>query len=468
MSAPPPLESAPPEARSHRTRRESRARKTAYAGVAARAANYLIRLFAVPLSLTMLGRTQYGLWLTVGSVLVWLGLSDLGISTGLVNMVSRAYGKEDWEEARGYVSTGLFCYTFLAALALAAVLAGSMWPGLPAFIGVRESGHLASEARELFVVCGAVWAASFSIGAIDSLCLALQEGYFKNYAQIGAGVLSLGALAALAWRGGSLIAFALVMGLPPLAADVVLTAYFLYWRHPHLRPSLRHWRKRYLKGLLHIGGPMAVVQLADVAIMYSINIMIANRLGAASLPLYAVPATAFIVITGLIYNWTSPYLSAFAEATARGDWHWIRQAALRNLSLAVAAMAAGSAGLVVLGPYVISFWTHRQVVPGRMLLLCLGLFYIMMTWASTNGTLLVGLGMVKTKAALECAVAAVYVGLSWACLPKFGLTAVPLAGCVAYGIDVLLSLPLALRRIGHSAAERIPLARQPAAAGETA
>jgi O-antigen/teichoic acid export membrane protein len=469
MSASVPISQGRQEASSHRFRRESRARKTAVAGIVARAANYLIRVFAVPLSLTLLGRARYGLWLTVGSILVWFGLSELGISTGLVNTVSRAYGRDDWEEARGYVSTGFFCYSFLAALVFGLVLLASRWPGLPAYIGARGDAALAADARNLFVVCGAIWAASFSICAIDPLCLALQEGYLKNYAQMAAGFLSLGALALLAWRGGSLVGFAVVMGVPPLAADAVLATYFLYRRHRRLRPSRRYWHVRYLKGLLHIGGPMAVVQVANVAIMYTINIMIAHHMGAESLPLYAVPATAFIVITALCYNWTSPYLPAYAEAAGRGDWAWIRHAAIRNLSVAVPAMALGAAGMVALGPWAISFWTHGQVIPGRRLLLCLGLFYIMMTWAATNGSLLVGLGLVRTKAAIECVVAVLYIGFSWFGLRHFGLISVPIAGCLAYCVDLFLSLPLAFREIGRAQEEhRLALAPQAAASPEVA
>jgi O-antigen/teichoic acid export membrane protein len=202
-----------------------------------------------------------------------------------------------------------------------------------------------------------------------------------------------------------------------------------------------------------IGGPMALVQVADIWIVYSVNIMIANRLGAAQVPLYAVPATAFIVVMSLCNNLTYPYLPAYSEAAGRGDWSWIRRAAIRNLSIVMPAMLLAAVSLVVVGPYIISLWTHRQVTPARPLLFWLGLFYMMATWATTNATLLVGLGLVKTKALIHCTVAVMYVIGSWLGLTHFGLIAVPISGCVAYSVDVILSLPLALRNIKLSVAD---------------
>ena len=446
------ISAGPCEADSHRERRESRARKTAIVGLAAKAINYGIRLVSIPLSLSLLGSMRYGLWLTVGSTLTWLSLSELGIFTGLVNTVSRAYSKEDWEDARGYISTGFFCYSLLAALALCVVLFVSGRPGLPALIGAPK--ELASEARSLFLICGAVWALSFSIYAIGPLCLALQEGYLMNYAQVAAGSITLATLPFLAWHGTTVIGFALAMGLPPLLSNAALATYFLHLRHPRVRPSLRYWNVGRLKTLIGIGGPMALVQIADICIVYSVNVMVANRLGLAQVPHYAIPATAFIVIMSLCINLVGPYLPAYAEAAGRGDWSWIRRAAIRNLSIVMALMLLATVSLVAVGPYIVRLWTHGQVNPSRSLLLWLGLFYMMMTWATTNTTLLVGLGLVKIKALIHCTAAMLFVTGSWIGLAHFGLIAVPISGCVAFSVDAMASLPMALRHLKHSAAGR--------------
>jgi len=437
----------------HRDLRERRARKTALIGIAARVVNYGIRFVSIPLSLNLLGRAQYGLWLTIGSVLIWLGLSELGISTGLVNTVARAYGREDWDEARTYVSTGFFTYSTLALLAFLIVTLVSMWPGLPKFLGAGDDPRLAHEATRLFVVCGAIWAVSFSLFAIGPLCLAFQEGYLQSYAQIGAGLVTVAILFVIARRGATLIQFALAMGLPLLLANFALGGYFLLYRHRQIRPSWRCRSASALKALMSIGGPMALVQFADVSIIYAVPIMIANRLGAAAVPMYSVPATAFVVAMSLCNNLVSPYLSAYAEAAGRADWRWIRETAIRNLTTVMPVIVLAGIAWVLLGPYIIPWWARGQVAPSRALLLGLGGFYALMTWSTTNGTLLVGLGLVKTKALLHFTVAILYVAGAWLCLPRFGLIAVPVAGCFAYSVDLFLSLPIALSRVHQAASQ---------------
>ena len=72
--------------------RERQAWRTSRASVVARILSYAIRLAVIPLSLHLLGAERYGLWLTVGSLIAWMGVTDLGFSPGLLNALARASG----------------------------------------------------------------------------------------------------------------------------------------------------------------------------------------------------------------------------------------------------------------------------------------------------------------------------------------------------------------------------------------
>ena len=46
------------------------------------------------------------MWVTMSSFLAMLSFADLGIGNGLINAVASAYGRDDREEMRRYISSG--------------------------------------------------------------------------------------------------------------------------------------------------------------------------------------------------------------------------------------------------------------------------------------------------------------------------------------------------------------------------
>lgn len=57
-------------------------------------------LITVRLAIRYLGSERYGMWLTISSIVLMLGSADLGMSSGLVNIVADALGREDTAGAR--------------------------------------------------------------------------------------------------------------------------------------------------------------------------------------------------------------------------------------------------------------------------------------------------------------------------------------------------------------------------------
>ncbi|MCK7523619.1 MAG: hypothetical protein MZV64_41275 [Ignavibacteriales bacterium] len=59
----------------------------------------------VPVTLNYLGKTEYGIWLTLASILSWLINLDFGLGNGLRNKLAEALALNDIKLARIYVST---------------------------------------------------------------------------------------------------------------------------------------------------------------------------------------------------------------------------------------------------------------------------------------------------------------------------------------------------------------------------
>ncbi len=421
-------------------RRDRQAVKTIAANMLAQALGYGSRFVVIPVSLVLLGQERYGLWLAVGSLVAWGGLLDFGLAPGVVNVVARVSGLGDRTAIRRYLSTALVTYGFLAVLCALLVAGVAQWNGLPALLGIRETS-LAGDARLVVVICGFAFAAGVVTRVVPTACTALQEGYFGSWCFVAGSLTSLALLLVLAAVGASLTSYALVMALAPLAAQLALGSYYFGRRHPDLRPSVAHWDLASLRELWGVGGWLMLHQMANVGVLYTANVIIANRLGPRAVPEYSVPYAVFAVMISVAYYVTSPYLPAYAEAATRGDWQWIRRRSSQALAFTAAVLAAGGVALILIGAYAIRLWTSGNLEPERRMLAALACFALVRAVTNTNDILLIGVGAVRFAGCMAFTAAVMFVAGSWVLLPRLGVVAVPIAGAAAYAVHAAVSLP---------------------------
>ncbi|HVX66114.1 MAG TPA: hypothetical protein VHA11_05920 [Bryobacteraceae bacterium] len=434
---------AEPAAAGARARRDRRARQTAQASLASKGVSYGARLLSIPLALRLLGPAPYGLWLTAGSLIGWLNFADLGLGSGLVSAVAAAQGRSDSRVVERLVSTA-FAASFAVALLLAAAVLALAGTDLAVrLLGAGAEPRLAAQARGLLILLGCLFAASFALSPVNHLCAALQEGYRAHLASIAATLASLVLLGALWFSGASLMGFALAMGLPQLAATLLVAAFLFGGAHRALRPRLAAIEWRSLAAIFSQGGPLFLVTLSDVCVVYSINVLVAERFGAAEVPRVAVPLSICLVFVNICAGITQPYWPACVEAAARRDWTWIRSAAVRIVRTNAAVLGVGALGTVLLGRVFLSYWAGPAALPSQALLNALAIYALAQAFSYATGILLMGLGCLKARAALHAGAAAIHWAGFALLANRFGLLALPLAGAAGYALEAALAAAFA-------------------------
>ncbi|MBF0109441.1 MAG: oligosaccharide flippase family protein [Magnetococcales bacterium] len=84
--------------------------------------NILVLALAYPVYLHFLGYELYGVWLSLGVVLVFAQLGDLGIRTAIVKLVAEAQGQEDMAAMGQYVLMALMLLTVSGSLVFLSIL----------------------------------------------------------------------------------------------------------------------------------------------------------------------------------------------------------------------------------------------------------------------------------------------------------------------------------------------------------
>lgn len=435
-----------PAASDHGRERNRRAILTTLSAFAGRGLGFVLSFISLPLTIGYLDVERYGLWMTIGSFLAWLGIADLGLGNGLSNAVTAARAEGDHERARRVVSTAFAMLAGIAVI-MAAVFVIA-FPFVPWARVFAVSSRV--DPRELAItiaLCLAVFAVSFPLGLVDRVLGACQEGYLTNYFSSGIAVLSTVGLILAVRFGSGLPILVIALSVAPFLARVAWSVWVFTRLHPELRPSFSAYHRATAKSLLATGGSFLVVQLAALGMWQNDNLVVAQLFGASAVGPYSVAFRIASVYVSLVNMWLTPLWPAYADAAARNDIAWIRATVARTTKRAVALTIGAAAGMMVVGPWLIAVWTRKaDMAPSRRLLAPIALYMIVYVYCQTKAMALNGLGRIRGQMYYGLGAAILNVGLSIGLGLAIGIDGVAWATDIASLIPAVLG-PIELARV---------------------
>jgi O-antigen/teichoic acid export membrane protein len=128
----------------------------------------------------------------------------------------------------------------------------------------------------------------------------------------------------------------------------------------------------------------------------------------------------------LVFMATQPFVSAFGEAKARNDWHWIK-GAYRNA--VKASVGFGLPLLVVImltAKPLIRIWAGSIAIPSTSLILWLSIYALVGIGLMAAGQMLAGLELVNPLATSVTLCAVGVIGSAILLAPRWGLTGIAL------------------------------------------
>src|SRR6185436_3099062 len=127
------------------------------AGVVASYANtatgMVTNFVAIPIYLRYLGRAEYGLWMTISGVILYLGLLNFGITQATENHFGAAVVRRNTAEQNRVLSTGFWWYLTIVAGAILVLVA--VEPLLPLHLLIKGADDLEQKTPLVFLVAAA-------------------------------------------------------------------------------------------------------------------------------------------------------------------------------------------------------------------------------------------------------------------------------------------------------------------------
>ena len=350
-------------------------------------------MVSVPLTYRYLGGERYGIWMVLTSFIAVMAFADLGIGNGVVNAISEAYGRDDRQLAREYVTSAfVLLFAVGSVLGLVGTLAYPFIPWVRLFNVASHSA--ASEGARAFLVLFYWFVVNIPLSVITRVQSGLQKAYWSQIVTALGNILSLLGLLIVVAKHGSLawLVFASTFG---TIVATVLNGWLLFDRNPWLIPEWHDYRGDRAKRLLKLGILFFVLQVAGAVGYTSDNIVIAQVLGASAVAVYAVPQKLFSFVSMIVSMGTGPLWPAYGEAMARGDAVWVRRCFWGSLRASLAFSVPLCTILAFAGPWLLRITMGKSLHAPLSLLIVLGLWGIVASASQPMAMLLNGAGVLK-------------------------------------------------------------------------
>lgn len=407
----------------------------------------------VPLTIGYVQTEQYGIWLTLSSVVGWFAFFDVGLGHGLRNKLAEALSRSDLDKAKVYVSS---TYAILGLiLAGILVLFFIIQPVLNWQIILNTTSVDADELRLVAVATFTFFCISFLLKLIYSIFLADQRPANPDFFNLLSNLVALIVIIILTrTTHGSLFYLALTIGLSPVIILAFVSFYMFRGTYRSIAPSIRYVKIAQFKELWGLGLRFFLIQISAIVIFSTDNIIIAQLLGPAEVPAYTIAHKYFGLITVVFSIISVPFWSAYTEAYTKGDTEWILSTN-GSLIKVWGALAIVSIMLLAISPYFYHFWVPEIDVP-YFLSIMMCVYVIVLAWGNIFVVFINGVGKIQLQLVLGIVGTIVNIPLSYFFAHTLGLGAagVIMAStvCIVYGP---ILAPIQFRKIVRGTASGI-------------
>jgi len=322
--------------------------------------NLLAMYLAVPIQIAYLDPYNYGIWITVFSMLNWFQILDVGLGNGLRNRYAQCVANSDYTLAKYYVSTTYFLVSIIS------IVLKVLFFGIGAFVNWAFVFNVnASYEHTLYILLAVVFGSvilSFPLRLIVSLLTGAQRPGIANLFNPLANLVSLAIMYFVMSQRNSnnLLYIGFNYALIPVVILLSATIFFFRKDFKNIKPSLAFVRRKYIKDLTGLGVKFFILQINSIVLFFTDSFVIAHLLGQVKVAeynvmfrLYSLPFVLFQIIA-------TPYWSAFTHAYEKKDIPWIKKN-IRNLTLMWGGIVLALVAIYLCNEIIFKFWIKGKV-----------------------------------------------------------------------------------------------------------
>lgn len=351
-------------------KRSLEAKKNVLGSLVIKVLSIAISLVMVPITIHYINPTQYGIWLTMSSMVAWISFFDIGFTQGLRNRFAEAKASGNIKLARIYVSTAYYYIGLIFIVIWILLMLSNQFINWGKILNIDEK-----TTREVIILAYIIisyFCFQFIFKIINTILIADQKPAQAVMLDLIGQFFSLIAIFVLTkLTSGSLIYLALALGIAPTAVVIGANIYFFNTKYKDYAPSIQFVNNKYAKDIMTLGVKFFVLQIAAIVQYQTILFLIAHYFDPLQVTSYNIAYKYFGILQMGFLILVTPLWSSVTDAYSSGDLDWIRNAVKKYLFILIPFILMGAGMLLVATP-IYNLWLGKDVitVPFTISLLC--------------------------------------------------------------------------------------------------
>lgn len=358
---------------------------------------YIISSFLiVPLTIDYVNPTQYGIWLTMSSIISWITLFDMGLGNGFRNRFAEAKAEGNIELAKCYLSTTYFAVVIIVLVVFLFIIVGNVFIDWSTVLNVDSV--YSEELGKVFVILSAFFCVNMVANLVSTMLMADQKAGLASMIQGGGQLLSLISVWILTLVSkGSLTNLALYFaGMPCLLAIIVTIFVYSSNKYKVLAPKYRYVKMSLIRDILGIGLQFFIIYLCMIFIFQIINIIISREIGPEAVTEYNIAYKYFALLYTIFIIILTPFWSAYTDAYKRNDFSWMART-MKALEYMWIGIAIIGVLMLIFARYVYIVWVGNDVEISQRLSLYVYIYVMVLNLGNMYMYLINGIGTVRIQ-----------------------------------------------------------------------
>lgn len=355
----------------------------------------VISLQLVPMTINYINSSQYGVWLTLSSIVSWVAYFDMGFAHGFRNRFAEARAKGDLHLAQKYVSTTysilfvVFVFIFLFCLF---VNHFCQWADI-----LNINSNMNGELSNIFIILIGFFCLQLILNVFSVLLLADQRPAFSSMINTLGQFLALVIIYILTkTTEGNLTILAFVLSGTPCISLFVISFFMYQKRYRQYAPSLKFVDFSLTKKIIGLGGKFFIIQISMLLIFQCVNIILSRVKGPDAVAEYNIAYKYFNVVYMIAVIVLTPFWSAFTDAYTKQDFQWMKHVYYKLSRMWLFAVI-GCVILLVISPWVYSFWLQNTISIPFSLSIAMAIHILVLSRAGLYMQLINGTGKVYVQ-----------------------------------------------------------------------
>lgn len=349
----------------------------------------------IPITLNYLGEKNYGVWVTIFSILSWIYNFDVGIGVGLRNKLTEALTLKDIKLAKEYIATA---YMIVLIITLVILFLGSLGIGLINLNEILNIDFISENyLKKVLFISFIFTMGNFVLGLFRQLLYATHKSSLIGLTNIvyQGLIITMILLVKKNTNNSSLAILAFIYGISNLIVGVLFST-IIFYKKSELIPNIKYINLKRIKDITGIGIEFFIIQICMIIIFTTDNLIITKLLGPESVAGYTIILKVFqtfILIASIILT---PFWTLYTDAYMKKDIKWITKTIkFFNILFLLLIVSVSLAALKI--DLILNLWIGKRIIYPKYLILLCGSFALIRVYGDIYFTFLNGIGKIRIQ-----------------------------------------------------------------------